>query len=65
MTNSMLQVLITVWVGLHPATYTLPHQYPATGDACQRYANFLGSMKIKDEKVRMTIECVLATGSNA
>jgi hypothetical protein len=55
----MLQVLITVWIGVHPVTYTLPHRFPHHDSVCQDYANALFA-KRKDKKVRMTIECVRA-----
>jgi hypothetical protein len=51
------QLVITVWIGAHPLTYTLPDLYPATDqDRCQARASDL--FKHRKRKKRMTIECV-------
>lgn len=60
----MLQLLITVWVGIHPITYTVPHMYARTDDACQHRAASIFAHRINRHQ-RMTIECVPAVGSQA
>lgn len=63
--TTMFQVLVTVWMGVHSVTYTIPKRYPATKvEACQEYAAELFAHR-KDKNVRMTIECVPAVGSEA
>lgn len=54
--TSLLQLVVTVWVGVHPVTYTLPKLYATTSHACQDRANALYAQKRKG--VRMVIECV-------
>lgn len=65
MSHGLLQILITVWVGVHPVTYTLPHQYSLLNDDCQRVVNQLASVRKRNTHKRMTIECVRAVGSEA
>jgi hypothetical protein len=60
----LLQVVVTVWIGVHPVTYTLPKLYANNTGACQRYADFLMT-KRKPSKVRMVIECVPTNGREA
>lgn len=54
--TALSQILITVWIGTHPITYTLPKLYPATDNPCQEAVNRMFARRKPD--VRMTIECV-------
>lgn len=61
----MLQVLITVWLGVHPVTYTLPTKYSSATDQCQQYVNWLFAHRTPKGYRKMRIECVKATGRDA
>ncbi len=56
MQDALVQMVITVWLGVHPVTYTLPDLYRATDDACQTAANNLFARR--KPGVKMTIECI-------
>lgn len=58
---SLLQILVTVWIGVHPITYTIPKLYPVTSEKCQQYANKLFAHR-KSKRTRMTIECISTDG---
>ena len=55
MAVGMFQLVITVWFGAYPFTYTLPKVY--TLDACIKLAEKLGS-RISSDAPRMKPECV-------
>ncbi len=61
MDSAFFQIVITVWMGAHPVTHTVPQLYKATDyDKCiQRAESILAHRKSPIRKpTRIIIECV-------
>lgn len=57
MTGSLLQIVITIWLGAHPLTYTLPKLY--SPEACEATGKSLARRgRPKSKARRVEIECV-------
>lgn len=61
----MLQILITVWVRVHPLTYTIPHKYSGFDNACKERIEQLAKRVRKGSYKRMQFECVQAMSADA
>lgn len=51
-----LQVVITIWLGVHPFTFTLPKLYPTTEATCELQLEQLLKHR-KHKRQHMELEC--------
>jgi hypothetical protein len=68
MSHTLIQIVITIWLGVHPVRYILPEKYAVTGDACVERAALLKVQLEhlrKNPSTRITTECVEIDGRDA
>lgn len=56
--HPFLQIVITIWLGVHPVTYTLPKLYALVDhDQCEMRVGWLFAHR-KHKRQRMELDCV-------